>query len=263
MHKLEEEFGGLLLRREHNLTHLTDFGRLVRPHLEQMMTEAEAAKSTAMHFLHMENAPISLGVMCTVGPIRFMSFLAEFRATHPGCDVTLVEGVPGHLAELLLDGKLDLAVMAQPEAFSDRLEVRPLYRERFCVAFPVGHRFREKNRVCIADVAGETYLARINCEYQDHLNERCREQGFALQIGFRSEREDWIQTMVAAGFGICFIPEFSPTIPGVMTRIVAEPEVVREVSLVSIAGRRFSPAVAAFARAIRGYRWPEAPETIA
>ena len=34
--KLEEELGGLLLRREHKLTHLTDFGRLVRPHLEQM-----------------------------------------------------------------------------------------------------------------------------------------------------------------------------------------------------------------------------------
>ena len=32
--------------------------------------------------------------------------------------MTLIEGVPGHLAELLLDGKLDLAVMAQPEAFS-------------------------------------------------------------------------------------------------------------------------------------------------
>jgi DNA-binding transcriptional LysR family regulator len=263
VHKLEEELGGLLLRRENNLTHLTDFGRLVRPHLEQMMTEAEAAKSTAMHFLHMDNAPITLGVMCSVGPIRFMSFLAEFRATHPGCDMTLVEGVPGRLAELLLDGELDLAVMAQPEAFSDRLEVRPLYSERFCVAFPMGHRFREKNRVCIADVAGETYLARVNCEYQDHVNERCRERGFALQVGFRSEREDWIQTMVAAGFGICFIPEFSATIPGVITRIVAEPEVVREVSLVSIAGRRFSPAVAAFARAIRGYRWPEAPETAA
>jgi DNA-binding transcriptional LysR family regulator len=263
VHKLEEELGGLLLRRENSLTHLTDFGRLVRPHLEQMMAGAEAAKSTATHFLHLDNAPINLGVMCSVGPIRFMSFLAEFRATHPGCDVTLVEGVPGHLAELLINGKLDLAVMAQPTAFSDRLDVRPLYRERFCVAFPMGHRFHEKNRVRVADVAGETYLARINCEYQDHLNERCREQGFALQVGFRSEREDWIQTMVAAGFGICFIPEFSPTIPGVLTRIVAEPEVVREVSLVSIAGRRFSPAVAAFARAIRGYRWPEAPEQAA
>jgi LysR family hydrogen peroxide-inducible transcriptional activator len=166
-HKLDEELGGLLLRREHNLTHLTDFGRLVRPHLEQMMAQAEAAKSTAKHFLHMDSAPINLGVMCTVGPMRFMSFLAEFHTTHPGCEVTLIEGVPGRLAELLLDGKLDLAVMAQPEAFSDRLEVRPLYRERFCVAFLAGHRFREKNRVRIPDVAGETYLAWINCEYQD------------------------------------------------------------------------------------------------
>jgi LysR family transcriptional regulator, hydrogen peroxide-inducible genes activator len=257
VHKLEEELGGLLLRRESHLTHLTDFGHLVRPHLEQLMAEAKAAKSTAMRFLRMDNAPINLGVMCSVGPIRFMSFLAEFGLTHPGCEVTVVEGVPAQLAELLGEGKLDLAVMAQPQAFSDRLEVRPLYRERFCVAFPMGHRFREKNQVRIADVAGETYLARINCEYQDHVNECCRERGFALQIGFRSEREDWIQTMVAAGFGICFLPEFSATVPGVLTRPVFEPEILREVSLVSIAGRRFSPVVAAFARAIRGYRWPE------
>ena len=257
VHKLEEELGGLLLRRESSLTHLTDFGRLVRPHLEQMMVEAEAAKSTAMQFLRMDHASINLGVMCTVGPLRFMSFLAEFRSAHPGCEVTLVEGVPASLAGLLLEGKLDLAVMAQPEAFNDRLEVHPMYRERFCIAFATGHPFREKNSIAVADVAGETYLARINCEYKDRVNEHCREQGVTLRVGFHSEREDWIQTMVAAGFGICFLPEFSTTIPGVLTRPVVEPEIVRDVALVSIAGRRFSPPVAAFARAIRGYRWPE------
>src|SRR6516162_7469312 len=111
------------------LTRLTDFGRLVRPHLEQMMAEAEAAKSTAMQFLHMDSAPINLGVMCSVGPVRFMSFLADFRKTHPGCDMTLLEGVPARFAELLHVGELDLAVMARPEAFNSRLEVRPLYRE--------------------------------------------------------------------------------------------------------------------------------------
>jgi LysR family transcriptional regulator, hydrogen peroxide-inducible genes activator len=144
VHKLEEDLGGLLLRRENNLTHLTDFGRLVRPHLDQMMAEAKAAKSTATHFLHMDNAPIKLGVMCTVGPVRFMSFLAEFRETHPGCDMTLIEGVPARLAELLHVGELDLAVMARPEAFNDRLEVRPLYHERFCVAFPMGIAFARR-----------------------------------------------------------------------------------------------------------------------
>jgi LysR family transcriptional regulator, hydrogen peroxide-inducible genes activator len=253
--QLEEELGGLLLRRERKLTHLTDFGRLIEPHLRQLFADAAAAKSTAKKFLNLEDAQIRLGVMCTIGPARFMGFLAAFRMANPGCELTLVEGVPGGLAQMLLAGELDLAVMAQPEAFNERLDVLPLYRERFGIAFPTGHRLEQQNRVCIADVAGETYLRRINCEFRDHLAERLRERGLAVQVGFQSEREDWIQMMVAAGFGVCFLPEFSPTIPGLRIQPVSDPEVVREVSLVSMSGRRFSPAVLTFVRAIRAHDW--------
>ena len=104
---------------------------------------------------------------------------------------------------------------------------------------------------------------RINCEYQDHLNERCREDGFAVQVGFRSEREDWIQMMVAAGSASVLSRSFGRLSPASSLASLPTPEVVRQVSLVSITGRRFSPGVAAFARAIRGYRWPEAKETLA
>jgi LysR family transcriptional regulator, hydrogen peroxide-inducible genes activator len=255
--QLEEELGGLLLQREHKLTHLTDFGRLIEPHLRQL--DADAAKSTAKRFLSLQEAEIRLGVMCTVGPARFMGFLAHFRSSNPGCEITLVEGVPARLSELLPQGELDLAVMAQPEPFNERLEVLQLYRERFCIAFPTGHRLEQQNRVQISDVAGETYLRRINCEYRDYFAERLREQGLATRVGFQSEREDWIQMMVAAGFGVCFLPEFSPTIPGVRTQPVSEPEVVRVVSLVWMAGRRFSPAVLAFTRAIRAHDWSRGP----
>ena len=253
--QLEEELGGLLLRRERKLTHLTDFGRLLEPHLRQLAADAEAAKTTAKRFLNLSQAQIRLGVMCTVGPARFMGFLAGFRTANPGCEITLLEGVPKQLSAMLLEGELDIAVMAQPEPFNERLEVLPLYRERFCVAFPTGHRMEQQNRVRVVDVAGETYLRRINCEYRDFLADHLREHGLATSVGFQSEREDWIQMMVAAGFGVCFLPEFSPTIPGVRTRPVTDPEVVREVSLVSMSGRRFSPAVLAFSRSIRAHTW--------
>jgi DNA-binding transcriptional LysR family regulator len=249
--------GGLLLRRERKLTHLTDFGRLIEPHLRQLAADADAAKSTAKKFLGLQEAQIRFGVMCTVGPARFMGFLAAFHHANPGCDITLIEGVPGRLAEMLLQGDLDLAILAQPEAFNERLDVLPLYRERFCIAFPTGHRLEAQNRVRITDVAGETYLRRINCEYRDYLADRLREHGLATSIGFQSEREDWIQMMVAAGFGVCFLPEFSPTIPGVKTQPVSDPEVVRDVSLVSMSGRRFSPAVLTFIQAVRAHNWVE------
>ena len=224
--QLEEELGGLLPRRERKLTHLTDFGRLIEPHLRQLFADAEAAKSTARKFLSLQQAQIRLGVMCTIGPARFMGFLAGFRTANPGCELTLVEGVPSGLSRMLMAGELDLAVMAQPEPFGERLDVRPLYRERFGIAFPTGHRLETQNRVRITDVAEETYLRRINCEYRDYLAERLSEHGLAVRVGFQSEREDWIQMMVAAGFGVCFLPEFSPTIPGVRLQLVSDPEVV-------------------------------------
>jgi DNA-binding transcriptional LysR family regulator len=108
----------------------------------------------------------------------------------------------------------------------------------------------------MADVDGESYLLRINCEFKDQLRSLREEQGVELQHVYRSEREDWIQTMVMAGIGIAFLPEYSVLLSGLQTRPLIEPEVVREVSLVTVAGRRFSPPVAAFVRAIKAYPWP-------
>jgi LysR family hydrogen peroxide-inducible transcriptional activator len=255
--KLEEELGGLLLRRERNLTHLSDLGRLMKPHLEQIFAESESAKVQAKAFLRLDNAPLNLGVMCTIGPLRFMGFLTRFRQDHPGVELTLREAVPPRLSELLLDGTLDVAVMAQPEAFDERLDVQTLYRERFVVAFPAGHRFERRNALRFPDMDGESYLQRINCEFKDQLGTLCRQQGAKLKGAYRSEREDWIQVMIAGGLGVCFTPEYSPIMPGVMTRPVVDPEVTRDVSLVAISGRRFSPAVTAFIKAIKSYPWPD------
>jgi len=252
---LEGELGGLLFRRERNQTHLTDLGRLMLPHLKDVLSEAEAARSTAKQFLKLEDAPINLGVMCTVGPLRFVGFLAQFRQDNPGIELSLLESTPPRLIELLGEGKIDLAVLAQPDPLPERFNAVPLYRERFVVAFPPGHRFGRQNAVKAAEMDGENYLLRINCEYRDYLGALCREQGAALKRGYRSEREDWIQIMVMAGLGVCFTPEFSPVLPGVHTRPLIDPEVTREVMLVTVGGRRYSPAVAAFVRAIKAYPW--------
>jgi DNA-binding transcriptional LysR family regulator len=254
--KLEEELGGLMFRRERGLTHLTDFGKLMQPQLARVMQDAGTALTTAKSFLKMEDAPLHVGVMCTIGPILFMGFLARFRADNPGIELTLNEDVPGNLLESLRTGAVDLAVMAHPGKLEERFVERPLYRERFVVAFPPGHRLERQNAVSVTDLAGESYLSRINCEYYDQLADACVARGVKLLDAYRSEREDWIQTMVMAGMGICFLPEYSPLLPGLPTRPLIEGELFREVSLVTVAGRRFSPATTAFVKAIQAYGWP-------
>jgi LysR family hydrogen peroxide-inducible transcriptional activator len=253
--KLEGDLGGYLFHREKGHVQLTDFGCLMRTHLEDVFKRSESAKRTAKNFLTLEQAPLTLGVMCTIGPLRFIGFLNAFRDLHPGVEVTVIEGAANHLADLLLDGKLDVALIARPEPFDRKLKAEPVYTERFGLAFSTGHPFELRNTLHLSDVHGQPYLDRINCEYSNHIDELCRNLGIEIESAYRSEREDWILAMVAAGMGVCFMAEFSASQPGVCHRPVVDPEIVREVSLVTVAGRSHSPAIDAFADAVRDYDW--------
>ena len=260
--KLEEELGGLLFRRERKLTHMTDLGNLVRPQLEAILKQSEQARSTAQSFLQLRDAPLRLGVMCTIGPVRFVSFLSRFGADHPGIDVSLTEAVPDELIDMLMAGALDIAITTAPEEPSERLDFRKLYDERFAVAFPPGHRFAAMKEVPIKEIAGEAYLSRANCEYYERMETILEQEMVTVEDVFRSEREDWIQIMVMAGMGICFMPEFSAVLPGLVTRPITDPPVSRTIHLATVAGRRFSPAVAAFIKAIDRYNWPDYVESL-
>jgi DNA-binding transcriptional LysR family regulator len=256
--KMESELGGLLFSRERSNTHLTELGRMLEPQLTEVLARTQQAKETAKRFLRLDSASLKLGVMCTIGPVRFVSFLSRFRADNPGIDITMTEAVPDRLCDLLIKGELDVALIARPNGFAAPLQPQLLYRERFVIACSAGHPFARKNVVSVPELDGQPYLQRINCEYRDFLRDTCHANGAHLVGAFRREREDWILTMVAAGMGICFLPEFSNTVPGVVSRLVVEPSVEREVCLVTVGGRRWSSPVSAFVRAVRQYRWPAA-----
>ena len=156
---MEEELGGLLFSRERNNTHLTELGRLIEPHLAEIIARAGEAKQSAARFIKLEKAQLSLGVMCTISPLQFVSFLSHFRADNPGVEITLLEDVPNQLSDLLVRGELDLAIMARPEGFPDPLRASELYSERFVIACSAGHRFANRREIPMAELDGEFYFS--------------------------------------------------------------------------------------------------------
>jgi LysR family hydrogen peroxide-inducible transcriptional activator len=254
--KLENEFGGLLFIRDRQPMQLSELGRLIRPQMQEILHRTETVKLTAKQLLMLDGAPLRLGVMCTVGPRLFTGFLNDFHTANPGIEATLHDGPPRRLSELLLDGEIDVAVMAQPEPFLDGLTARPLYRERFNVAFGLGHPFEAKPAIRLADMDGQVYLRRLNCEFREYFSQLLQSRGFSLKISYQSDREDWVQSLVAGGLGVCFLPEHLGIAPGLRTRPLVEPAVSRVISLVTVSGRRHSPAVARLVRAAAGYAWP-------
>ncbi len=252
--KLEQELGGELFRRERNRTHLTDLGKLMKPHLEQIYAASEAAKADAEGFTALDRAEINLGVMSTIGPTQMVGFLTRLSEEIPAIELKIREAPGRDLVALLLDGEIDVGLLGLP-GFPDRLHAIPLYSERYTVAFAQGHAFEQMNTVPLGRIDGEDYLVRLHCEFTDHFQAEGYQATHEVNVRYSSEREDWIQAMVLAGLGCTIMPEFLPLLPGIATRALVEPEIERTISLVTVAGRRHSPAVGALVRLARRHPW--------
>jgi DNA-binding transcriptional LysR family regulator len=253
--KLEQELGGELFRRERSRTHLTDLGKLMRPHMEQVYAASEAAKADAYGFTTLEKAEIKLGVMSTIGPTQIVGFLTRLSQDIPAIELSIREAAGKDLITLLLEGEIDVGLIGLP-SFSDRLNAIPLYSERYTIAFAQGHAFEQMNTVPLSRLDGEDYLVRLHCEFADHFEAMGFEASHEVKVRYSSEREDWIQAMVLAGMGCTVMPEFLPLLPGIATRSLVEPEIARTISLVTVAGRRHSPAVGALVRLAHRHPWP-------
>ncbi len=148
--------------------------------------------------------------------------------------------------------------MAQPNEYDERLRVQELYNENFTVAFGLRHPFENMRAVALADMDKQIYLRRLNCDYREFFADLLKERGFALKVSYQTEREDWIQSLVAGGGGGCFLAEFSACVGGLRTRPLIEPRVARSVSLVSIMDRRCTLQASQFSDLALSYDWPHA-----
>jgi DNA-binding transcriptional LysR family regulator len=217
----------------------------------------EQAEKKAREHVRLEHTRLTVGLMCTIGPSRLVDLFGAFHNGHDGVDLYLQDGRAGVLEEKLGEGELDLAIYCKPEPLEERLHQLPLYAERFMIAVTPQHPLARKNVVRLKDLDGERYLARANCEYADHIAGIASEQGVTIVTPYASDRDDWIQSMVLAGIGYTMIPEYAVTLPGLVTRQLIEPEVIRNVNLVTVRGRPHSPAVGAFVHEARRYKWEE------
>lgn len=253
---LEAELGGALFHRDGKRMRLSDFGRSLLPHLNNILEEAQVARSLADNFRLLIRAPIRIGILSTVGHVRFARFLAHFQKEHEGVEVAVSESDIADLKEKLDAGDLDVAVLNPMQGLGDSFHVRELYVERYLVILPPDHRFARQNVVELSELSGEPYVDRLACEMREMVTAVCQEKNVKLYARFRSEREDWVQAMVLARIGFAFMPEYSVSLPGLIQRALVGPEVSRSISLVTVPGRPFSPAVAAFVRAAQTFTWP-------
>ncbi len=248
---LETKLGGPLVRREREQSHLTELGKLVLPYFEQICENAGSMEEVARKYNSLERTPVSVGVLCTIGPNRLLNLVKKIQELFTGVEISIINGSSKKLQYMLENGIIDLAICGQPNGFDEKFHVIPLYTEPVKIVVNAAHPFAQQETVDILSLTGQPFIERTECEFVIREKDYLAEHGINLRRVFSSDRDDWVQAMVKNGMGISLLGESSIVVDGLTTISVPKLPFSRQIKVVTVRGRRHSAGIGAVLQASR------------
>lgn len=258
--KLEDEFGGLLFHRERSMTHLTELGRMVLPHLEQTFEAAEAASALAGSLGRAEVAPLVMGVARGLDLPRLDEVIGALAGSLPGLALDLRRGSSEELIEQALRGGIDLLLVALPEDAHDRLDTWPLSEMTWRVAFWPGHRLDRAGPVALDEALEEPFIDTLD-DGADVLRGAAAGVGRDPTFRHRAEGQALALNLIARRLGLAVVAE-TASHPGLVLAECADHPLRRRIVLAAIAGRKRVRAADAFVRVARALDWEDRPQPV-
>jgi DNA-binding transcriptional LysR family regulator len=252
--KLEQELGGQLIHRERQLTQLTDLGKEILPMLQRTLVSAEAVRRRAQEFQRKEVAPLRIGLAPSVSASLILDPIAEIAKHIPGLHVELREDATEKLVDLLLEGEINAAIVGDVRDVPPRIDDWSLFKERCVAVLARTHRLAKRPSIGIDDLRQTILLERAGCDVTAKIK-RVYFPDEPLNLGHCSSHDLHLQHMAAAGFGVILAPEHMPHLPTLKAVPIEGDLVSREVRLLAVQGRRYSPALDAFVKCVRLRDW--------
>ena len=138
LQQYESELGVKLFLRTSKGIHPTANGEVFIGHLRQMVSYYKQARSELWDNEGMKGGHVRFGISSFSGEQTLPKILKAFSAKYPEVHVDVVEEHSLKLEELLLDGKLDVAVIALPAA-KLKNEASLLTKDEVFLVAPKGH----------------------------------------------------------------------------------------------------------------------------
>ncbi len=261
--RLEEAIGGRLFDRTKNSVQLTELGRAMLPNFRQLYDGANQAREQARRLTRESNDAVRVGVMCTIDFHQVLPGFVESQEGRSEVSLSFREGNLEALTDALDQGDVDVGIMCSPYDIPKRFRALPLFSEHYVVAIGDDHRFNGRAHIELAELHRERYCERVMCEFSAYIERLLRSKGVALEVVQQSAREDWIQALVRANFGVAFMPVSIARAAGLAYVHTADVPIVRQVNVLVQAERPATPAQQAVIDSLVGHDWGQAVTPVA
>lgn len=117
--KMEESLGTVLFVRNHRGVTLTDEGKILYEQLKAAFDIIKAGEEKLQHINELGIGKLNLGASSILCKFMLLPYLKDFIEENPHIKITIECQSSSRIHKLLLDGRIDIALMVKPENMSD------------------------------------------------------------------------------------------------------------------------------------------------
>jgi LysR family cys regulon transcriptional activator len=207
--ELEGELGvDIFARHGKRLRRVTEPGLQVLKSIEVIMREVGNLKRIGEEFSMQDAGTLSIATTHTQARYFLPEPIAQLRKRFPKVNISLHQGSPAQVAQMVLEEVADIAIATEALADVEELITLPCYEWQHAVVMPAGHPLAQMERISLEDLALEPLVS-----YHPSFSGRTKvDQAFAARklkpnIVLEAIDADVIKTYVRLGLGVGILAE--------------------------------------------------------
>ena len=202
--ELEDELGvEIFVRRGKRLVALTEPGRTVVQVIERLLAEADNLRQVGKEFADRDSGSLTIATTHTQARYALPGVVQQFRAQYPKVRLSLQQGSPTQLAQMVIAGQADVAIATEALDHYPELLALPGYTWHHCVVVPQGHPLTKVKLLTLEEVARYPLIT-YSPEFtgRSHIDQAFASKALKMDLVLTAIDADVIKTYVELGLGV-------------------------------------------------------------
>ncbi|MDA0129557.1 LysR family transcriptional regulator [Vibrio sp. MarTm2] len=203
--KLEQQLGLKLVNRTERQMSLTAEGQVLLRHAKIILEDVEQAEKELQELKGLTSGVIKFGAPAMLASYFLPDALEQFKKAYPGIQINIHEAGTATLAQMLVNGELDLALI-RGDREHEQIRQSLLAQDQIAACVPISHPFAKRSVITLDEFCQQPLVLFKNGYFlRETVNSYCQQNKLTPQVHFETNLPELLKSMVRrqVGIGTC------------------------------------------------------------